>query len=223
MTEQEDALTDAVDSFFGDRLIPFLSRPGRRSISLLMPDGAAVVGAGSARDLLLVFKAYAAGEPYDVTLTVGASAAHADPLDGRRALQEATDAAAAAARGVDTHGLVLFEAMSGRFRLLAGQSEEALADMARRTMAPLIEYDRRRHGQLVTTLRVWLDHHWAIQPTAEALFVHRNTLQKRLRRIESLLGVDLQDPDDIVELYLGLRATQLLGEDAVAGQAGTPA
>ncbi len=68
-------------------------------------------------------------------------------------------------------------------------------------------------------MRVWLDHHWAIQPTAEALYVHRNTLQKRLRRIETLLGLDLQDPDDIVELYLGLRATQLLGEDVVIGRA----
>lgn len=218
MTEQEDALAEAVDTFFGDRLIPFLSRPGRRSISLLLPDGSAAVGAGSARDLLLVFKAFAAGEPYSVSLTVGASAAHADPLAGRKALQQATDAAAAAARGVDAHGLVLFESMSGRFRLLQGQSEEALADIARRTIAPLIEYDRRRHSQLVATLRVWLDNHWAVQPTAEALYVHRNTLQKRLRRIETLLGLDLQDPDDIVELYLGLRATQLLGEDVVLGQ-----
>ena len=219
MTELEDALAEAVGTFFGERLIPFLSRPGRRSITLLLPNGWTSVAAGSARDLLLVFKGFLAGEPYRVTLTIGASAAHDDPLDGRRALQEATDAAAAASRGVDAHGLVLFEAMSGRFRLLSGQSDEALADIARRTIAPLIEYDRRRHGQLVETLRVWLDHHWAVQPTADALYVHRNTLQKRLRRIETLLGVDLQDPDDIVELYLGLRATQLLGEDAVVGRA----
>ena len=219
MTELEDALAEAVGTFFGDRLIPFLSRPGRRSMSLLLPNGSAAVAAGSARDLLLVFKGFVAGEPYRVALAIGASAAHDDPLDGPRALQEATDAAAAASRGVDAHGLVLFEAMSGRFRLLSGQSEEALADIARRTIAPLIEYDRRRRGQLVETLRVWLDHHWAIQPTAEALYVHRNTLQKRLRRIETLLGMDLQDPDDIVELYLGLRATQLLGEDAVVRRA----
>ena len=218
MTELEDALAEAAGVFFGDRLIPFLSRPGRRSMSLLLPSGSPAVAAGSARELLLVFKGFVAGEPYRVALTIGASAAHDDPLDGRRALQEATDAAAAASRGVDAHGLVLFEAMSGRFRLLSGQSEEALADIARRTVAPLIEYDRRRHAQLVETLRVWLDHHWAIQPTAEALYVHRNTLQKRLRRIETLLGVDLQDPDDIVELYLGLRATQLLGEDVVVGR-----
>jgi purine catabolism regulator len=215
----EDALVEAVDAFFGDRLIPFLSRPRRMSITVLFPGGSTNVGAGSARDLLLLFKACAADEPYRLPLTVGVSAAHGHPDAGRRALQEALDASAAARRGIDAGGLVLFEAMSGRFRLLEGQSEEALADVARRTIAPLIEYDARRHARLVETVRTWLDNHWAIQPTAEALFIHRNTLQKRLRRVEQLLGVDLQDPDSMVELYLGMRATQLLGEEAVVARA----
>ena len=215
----EDALVEAVDAFFGDRLIPFLSRPRRMSITVLFPGGSTNAGPGSARDLLLVLKAFAADGPYRLPLTIGASAAHSHPESGRRARQEALDASAAARRGIDAGGLVLFEAMSGRFRLLEGQSEEALADVARRTIAPLIEYDARRHARLVETVRTWLDNHWAIQPTAEALFIHRNTLQKRLRRVEMLLGVDLQDPDSMVELYLGMRATQLLGEEAVVAHA----
>jgi DNA-binding PucR family transcriptional regulator len=202
----------------GDRLIPFLSRPRRLSITILFPGGSTSVGTGSARDLLLLFKTVTSGAPYRLPLTIGVSAAHAHPDEGRRALQDALDASAAARRGIDAGGLVLFESMSGRFRLLQGQSEEALTDMARRTIAPLIECDARRHARLVETPRTWLDHHWAVQPTAEALFIQRNTLQKRLRRIETLLGVDLQDPDDIMELYLGLRATQLLGEEAVVGR-----
>ena len=217
--ELEDALVEAVDTFFADRLVPFLSRPRRMSITVLLPDGSPSVGARDARDLLLGLKTFAAADPFRLSLTVGASAAHADPQEGQKALLEARDAGAAAARGIEVGGLVLFEEMSGRFRLLQGQSDEALADIARRTIAPLIEYDARRHAHLLTTLRTWLDNHWAIQPTAEALFIHRNTLQKRLRRIETLLGVDLQDPDDVMELYLGLRATQLLGEDAVVERA----
>ena len=69
------------------------------------------------------------------------------------------------------------------------------------------------------TLRTLLDNHFAVQPTAEALYIHRNTLQKRLRRIESLLGVDLTDIDDMMELYLGLRALQLIGEAEALGTA----
>ena len=36
-----------------------------------------------------------------------------------------------------------------------------------------------------------------------------------MRRIETLLGVDLTDIDDLMELYLGLRALQLVGEARV--------
>lgn len=217
--EFEDALVEAVDTYYGDRLIAFLSRPRATSVAVLLPDGYPSVGSGSARDLLLGLKTFAGGEPYRVELAVGVSGAHRGPGAGPKALQEALDALAAAQRGIDAHGLVLFEELSGRFRLLQGQSEEALADIARRTIAPLLEYDARRHTHLLETLRTLLDNHYAVQPTAEALFVHRNTLQKRLRRIETVLGVDLTDVDDLMELYLGLRALQLVGEAKVIGGA----
>ena len=217
--ELEDALVEAVDTYCGDRLIAFLSRPRATSVAVLLPDGYPSVGSGSARDLLLGLKTFAAGEPFRLELAVGASGAHHGPGAGPKALQEARDALAAAQRGIDARGLVLFEELSGRFRLLQGQSGGALADIARRSIAPLLEYDARRHTHLLDTLRLLLDNHFAIQPTAEALFIHRNTLQKRMRRIETLLGVDLTDIDDLMELYLGLRALQLVGEAKVVGTA----
>ena len=72
------------------------------------------------------------------------------------------------------------------------------------------------------TLRTLLDNHFAVQPTAESLYIHRNTLQKRLRRIEVLLGVDLMNIDDMMELYVGLRALQLVGEAEAMGTAARP-
>lgn len=214
----EDALVEAVDTYCGDRLIAFLSRPRVTSLAVLLPDGFAPVGDGGARDLLLGIKTFAAGEPYRLEVAVGASGAHSGPAAGPKALHEAVDALAAAQRGIDARGIVLFEELSGRFRLLQGQSGEALADIARRSIAPLLEYDARRHTHLLETLRTLLDNHFAMQPTAEALFVHRNTLQKRMRRVETLLGVDLTDIDDLMELYLGLRALQLVGEAKVLEQ-----
>ncbi|HEX5641078.1 MAG TPA: helix-turn-helix domain-containing protein [Thermoleophilia bacterium] len=213
--ELEDALVEAVDTFCGDRLIALLSRPKDTSLAVLLPDGYPSVGDGGARDLARGIKTFAAGEPYRLQLAVGLSGAHRGPVAGPQALQEAIDALGAAQRGIDAQGLVLFEELSGRFRLLQGQSGGALADIARRSVAPLLEYDARRHTHLLDTLRTLLDNHFAIQPTAEALFIHRNTLQKRMRRIETLLGVDLADIDDLMELYLGLRALQLVGEAKV--------
>ena len=51
-----------------------------------------------------------------------------------------------------------------------------------------------------------------MQETADALHIHRNTLQKRLANVEQLLGIDLGDLDAIVDLRLGLHAAELLGE-----------
>ena len=75
----EDALVEAVDTYCGDRLIAFLSRPRATSLAVLLPDGYASVGDGSARDLLLGIKTFAAGEPYRLELAVGVSGAHREP------------------------------------------------------------------------------------------------------------------------------------------------
>jgi sugar diacid utilization regulator len=215
--ELEDTMVEAVDTYCGDRLIAFLSRPQGTDIAVLLPDGYPSVGDGGARDLLLGLKSFCAAEPYRVRLAVGSSAAHTGAGAGPKAIQEAKDAVQLAVRGADAESLVLFEELSSRFRLLQGQSPDALVDIARRTVVPLLEYDARRHTHLMETLRTLLDNHFAVQPTAEALYIHRNTLQKRLRRIESLLGVDLTNIDDMMELYLGLRALQLIGEAKVLG------
>jgi purine catabolism regulator len=217
--ELEDIMVEAVDTFCGDRLIAFLSRPQAMSIAVLLPDGYPSVGDGSARDLLLGLKTFCAGDPYRVKLAIGSSTAHRTARAGPKAIQEAGDALRVAEQGGDAAGLVLFEELSARFRLLQGQSPDALTDIARRTVVPLLEYDARRHTHLVDTLRTLLDNHFAVLPTAEALFIHRNTLLKRLRRIESLLAVDLNDVDDMMELYLGMRALQLVGEAAAMGTA----
>jgi purine catabolism regulator len=214
--EVEDTLVEAVDTFFGDRVIPFLSRPRRATVAILLPDG--FPKAGTAREILRNLRDTMAGEHYRIRVTVGCSAVHSDPMDGRQAIQEARDASAAAVRGISAEGLVFFEEMSGRFRLLEGQSEAALAGIARQTIAPLLRHDAKRGTHLVATLRALFDNRWAMQPTAEALFIHRNTLQKRLRRIEALLGADLMNTDDLMELYLGLRAIDLLGEEALVGE-----
>ena len=217
--ELEDVMVEAVDTYCGDRLIAFLSRPQGTDIAVLLPDGYPSVGDGSARDLLLGLKNFCAAEPFRVRLAIGSSAAHSEAGAGPKAIQEARDAVQLAVRGADAEGLVLFEGLSARFRLLQGQSPDALVDIAGRTVVPLLEYDARRHTHLMETLRTLLDNHFAVQPTAETLFIHRNTLQKRLRRIESLLGVDLTDIDDMMELYLGLRALQLVGEAKALGTA----
>ncbi|WP_113699733.1 PucR family transcriptional regulator [Nonomuraea lactucae] len=63
---------------------------------------------------------------------------------------------------------------------------------------------------LLITLETFLDNAGNVQKTAQDLFVHRTTLYHRLRRIEVLLDVDLDDGQDRLEAHLGIKLLSLL-------------
>jgi hypothetical protein len=51
---------------------------------------------------------------------------------------------------------------------------------------------------------------WKVVETAEALFVHRNTLLYRMERIREISGLDLDNPETRLSIQLALRANRLL-------------
>jgi len=143
---------------------------------------------------------------------IGCSSEREEWSHGTRALHEAQEAIVLARRRPD--GIELFDDVSGRYRVIDGQSDEMLKDIYERTVGRLAEVDSREHTRLLETVAVLLDNQLSVQATASALYIHRNTLHKRLHRIERLLQVDVDRLDDVVELYLGLRAAELLGQPA---------
>ena len=105
----------------------------------------------------------------------------------------------------------VFEELGGHFRLLDALGEDELSEIVQRTFGPVLEYDGLHNASLYKTLRTYFERRLAVQETADVLHIHRNTLQKRLAHVEQLLGIDLGDLDDIVDLRLGLHAAELLG------------
>jgi sugar diacid utilization regulator len=77
------------------------------------------------------------------------------------------------------------------------------------TIRPLVAYDSARQGDLVQTLRVYLDSGFNLTRSAEVLNVHPNTVVYRLKRVKDLSGRDPYDPDDLLLLLLGLKLTEL--------------
>lgn len=61
------------------------------------------------------------------------------------------------------------------------------------------------HGVLVRTLHAWFCHNQQPVPTAQALFIHKNTLDYRLKRIAELTGLDLANYDDRFLLYVAVQ------------------
>jgi DNA-binding PucR family transcriptional regulator len=73
-------------------------------------------------------------------------------------------------------------------------------------LGPLLDYDARKHSDLVTTLTCYLECAGNYDATAAALVVHRSTLKYRLQRIRDISGHDLNESDARFNLQLATRA-----------------
>jgi purine catabolism regulator len=77
---------------------------------------------------------------------------------------------------------------------------------ARSLLAPLRDHDETGRGDLVGSVRCWLEHHGHWDVAAARLGVHRHTLRNRVRKAEELLGRDLDAPGVRAELWVALQA-----------------
>jgi sugar diacid utilization regulator len=78
----------------------------------------------------------------------------------------------------------------------------------------LAAYDEQRQTQLLQTLEEFLGRRGNISATAEALFVHPNTLRQRLRRIGELTDLDLRS-DDWLEIEIAVKLVRLRRASAI--------
>ena len=79
--------------------------------------------------------------------------------------------------------------------LLRMSLDSAVRDSQIEVIAKIADYDRQRQTSLLRTLEEFLRRRGNISATAEALYVHPNTLRQRLRRIQELSGLDLRKDD----------------------------
>lgn len=89
--------------------------------------------------------------------------------------------------------------------LLSGLQHGWQAGQLRQTLAPLRARDRS--GVLLRTLSAWFRHHSHPTATARALHIHRNTLDYRLQKVAELTGLNLDETDDRLLLYVALQLT----------------
>ncbi len=73
-------------------------------------------------------------------------------------------------------------------------------------LGSLLDYDARKHSDLVLTLTRYLECGGNYDATSAALAVHRSTLKYRLQRIREISGYDLTESDARFNLQLATRA-----------------
>ena len=96
----------------------------------------------------------------------------------------------------------------GPYCFVLGRPESDIREFADRILGPLA--DGERHSDLVRTLDAFLRLHGSLNAVARDLYLHRNTVRQRLRRIAKLTGADLRNADARLALQLALLGRQAL-------------
>jgi purine catabolism regulator len=78
------------------------------------------------------------------------------------------------------------------------------------TLGPLLAYDGSE--ELIHTLEAYFEHNANLSQTAEALFIHRNTLIYRMERIAAITDLDLDEPENRLAIQLALRIFRMTGK-----------
>lgn len=74
----------------------------------------------------------------------------------------------------------------------------------------IYEYDNEHNQRFLETLEVYLDHDCNTYETANTLHIHTNTLNYRLKRIREICGIDLNDFNQKIGIYIDLKVNKLL-------------
>ena len=176
----EASAADAERVFFADvddRLVVLASADGRAVARL--------------REVIASMPDVSAGESHPVSL--------AETRRGHREAGQALGVGLRLGRRLTTFTDVGGE---GLLRLLATPDGLAFAESVLR---PLRDHDAGSRGDLVHSLRVWLEHNGHWDGAAASLGVHRHTLRHRIRRVEELLDRDLGASGVRAELWTALQ------------------
>jgi sugar diacid utilization regulator len=142
-----------------------------------------------------------------LVLCAGVGGGHPGTAGIARSLDEARQACLLARTESGASGANRVEhidAVSMKRLLVGWYASGTLRSVADEIVTPLITADPS--GELVRTLRLYLDLESSTTLTAARLGVHRNTVMQRIDRARRLLSVDLDDPDDRIVVHLATRA-----------------
>jgi purine catabolism regulator len=143
---------------------------------------------------------------------IRAAASRPNPVASlRRAFHEARCALAATAMANGGAPEVASYRDLGAFTLLLSlQDDDALRTYSDNLLAPISDGEGEYGPELLRSLEAFIERNGQWERAARDLYCHRHTLRYRIRRIEELTGRDLNQAQDRIELWLALRARELV-------------
>lgn len=139
---------------------------------------------------------------YSISIKAGIGTSYEYIEDFKRSYQEAKNALAISKIATKENKVYFYENL-GIYSLIAQISNgKFLDDYIESRIGRLIKADQMQEGELCETLEAYLEHNCNVNATAEALFIHRNTMRYRMDKIKRTLDDDLSDMSVFLELKL---------------------
>lgn len=146
----------------------------------------------------------------DAGTSLGVGRPHSGVPGIRTSFREAEQALGMGRRVLGAGRSVSFADLGLHRLLFAIANQPELADFYEDTVGPLAAYDRRTGADLMATLDAFFLCHGSPTETAQRMHLHRNTVLYRLRRIEEIGGLKLDDAATRLNLHLCLRIRDVL-------------
>ena len=99
----------------------------------------------------------------------------------------------------------------GIYKLLMGiEDQEILQEYYEKTLQPLLEYDKKTGSDLMQVLHIYLSHNGSVKETADEIYVHRNTVNYKIKKIEDILSIDLSSLTTRLQISIGFMLIDML-------------
>lgn len=97
----------------------------------------------------------------------------------------------------------------GLERVLYKHDLQDLKEFYQHVVGDLQKYDDQNGSDMMNTLESFANHQFDLKQTSEAIFLHRNTLRYRIKKIEEILNIKLDDINNRLNITAALKIKQL--------------
>jgi purine catabolism regulator len=103
----------------------------------------------------------------------------------------------------------------GFYKILSEKNKKELERFVEDLLQPVFEYDRLKNGELVNTLETYYLVNRNLKLTSKKMFTHYNTILYRIKKIEELTGITLDNPESALNLEIAVNILKLFRSEKV--------
>lgn len=149
----------------------------------------------------------------EMQLKIGVGRSYSSIRNLSRSFQEAREALKICQFSNETN-IIFFENL-GFYKILSEKNKGELEHFVEELLNPVFEYDRNKKGDLLNTLETFYETNRNLKLTSTRLFTHYNTVLYRIRKIEELTGISLDNPEDALNLEIAINILKLFRSQKV--------